>query len=241
MGRFRVPALAAAFVCLSACYALGVFGGGEARPADARVYTADGFIYSGELRSGYFDGNGVIGFDNGDSYAGGFADGRIAGKGVFIADGGQGGSWRLDCVFAGESVSEGTFYFADGEAVTYGRSGSDETFTGTDWGFSGAYNADSNRGTGAFTLKDGSVYTGGFLRGMADGEGIYTDPSGKVIYAGGFENGAFHGRGSFYGSGGWIYEGGLRDGLFDGEGAVTDGNGTVRGVWERGIQTERHE
>jgi hypothetical protein len=96
-------------------------------------------------------------------------------------------------------------------------------------------------GDGTFVFADGSEYTGGFLNGLADGEGMFRASTGRVVYQGGFSGGLFDGLGTYWSADGWFYSGGFAGGLLHGEGVVTFGGETIRGVWEMGVQVSRYE
>ncbi|MCL2343661.1 MAG: hypothetical protein FWC62_07180 [Firmicutes bacterium] len=203
--------IAAAALC--ACFAFGLFDGRGVSEVSDKDYTE--FTYSGELKNGRFDGYGTLGFQDGLRYTGNFADGRFSGKGEF-SDAAKG--WNFTGVFADGQVSGGVFRRGDGGTVTY-----------------------TPGAAGSFTFADGSVYTGGFLNGLAEGEGAYTDASGRIVYQGGFKQGQFDGWGVYFSPAGWSYAGWFKNGLFDGEGLVTEEEETIRGVWADGKQVTRYE
>ena len=251
-----------AFVAFSACFALGAFGDDSVKTVERKYYPTGGFSYNGRLNLGYFDGNGAVSFDDGGVYAGEFAEGRPEGEGVFeTAD--TGGFWRFTGVFENGFVQNGKFNLKNGETVAYNRSAVTDSLTGPGWHYIGAFNMEGQHGSGAFTFPDGSVYTGGFLQGLAHGEGAYTDASGGFVYSGGFKEGLFDGRGKYYGEDwfyegdfkeglfdgrgkyhsaeGWSYEGEFLNGLFNGEGVITAADASFYGIWEKGVQIKRHE
>jgi hypothetical protein len=125
--------------------------------------------------------------------------------------------------------------------VTLERSEDEDTLIGDVWLFGGSFNERGQTGSGTFVFADSSVYAGGFLDGLADGDGTFTDPSGRVVYRGGFREGLFDGQGTYWSADGWSYDGGFSMGLFHGEGAATIDGETIRGAWEMGVQTARYE
>jgi len=229
-----------ALIGLSASYALGVFGDDSSKPVEKQEYLTGNFLYSGELKYGHFDGNGLIDFQNGESYVGAFAEGRLDGEGVFDVADEQNGSWRFIGVFENGTVKNGTFFLPEGETIIYERNTEDDSITGQDWQYIGGFSIGNQHGTGTFVFKDGSIYSGSFSQGLASGEGTFTDTSGNVVYTGGFKAGLFDGQGYYFSSAGWSYEGEFKDGLFDGEGAIISGTMTIRGIWEKGVQIKRH-
>ena len=240
MKKIRLYVLAFAFVlavAASACYAMGVFGADSTVKVSDKEYAGGIFTYSGELRNGRFDGEGTLNFQTGDKFSGNFTDGRINGNGVFFGREG----WRFEGGFEDCEVFGGTLVLEDGSTEVYKREADADRFESAGWQYDGNFGVRGQDGIGTFTFADGSVYFGGFSRGMANGEGVYTDASGKTVYEGEFNFGVFEGQGIYYNPEGWSYEGGFKDGLFDGEGAVTLDGQTIHGVWEKGGQIKRYE
>lgn len=222
-------------IILSACYALGIMGDEHTAHADNKEYAVGGFAFSGRIKDGRFDGDSSLDFQNGGKYNGHFKDGRFNGGGIFS---GPSDDWSFDGVFDNGKINKGTFYTANGVAVSY--ESMDNSLTGL-WSYKGGMNERGQNGTGIFIYEDGSEYSGSFLRGLADGEGVYTDASGEIIYTGGFKGGLFEGQGIYHSPEGWIYEGHFKSGLFDGEGVFTTEHETIKGVWEKGVQIIRYE
>jgi hypothetical protein len=223
-------------VGLLACFALGLFDGDGVTKVRERDYSE--FTFTGNLRNGRFTGNGSMFFQDGARYSGGFSAGRFSGNGtLYDTD----GIWNFSGVFQDGQANGGTFYPYGGENTTYERGETADILTGYRWKYEGGINESGQFGTGTFTFADGSVYTGGFSNGLAEGEGIYTDAPGRTVYAGGFKAGLFDGHGKYFSPEGWVYEGGFKEGLFDGEGVLVYDTETVGGVWEKGVQVLRHE
>ena len=234
MDKFLAVVVTAAIV-LFACFSLGVFGGDGVLRVDDKDYNE--FTFSGNLKDGRFSGYGAVNFQDGDRFGGNFTEGRFDGRGVFYATAGH---WNFDGVFQGGRIGGGTLNIDDSDPVTLERSQAADTLTTDIWRYEGGLNELGQSGAGRFVFADGSVYTGGFSHGLADGEGELTDASGRIIYKGGFKDGLFDGQGTYFSSEGWSYEGGFKDGLFDGEGSVTTEYQTIRGVWEKGVQIRRY-
>jgi len=247
MKRFLTPVVTTviiAFIVLSACYSLGIFNSGDAAQVMSREYSLGNFTYSGGLRDGLFNGIGTIDFQNGESYTGGFAGGQFDGKGAFTHTGANPDQdWRFDGDFQNGQISEGTFSLAGGRSVVYRAcdqaAGCAGSFTGPSWLYVGAVGDSGPTGGGAFTFTDGFSYQGGFADGLADGQGVYTDAAGQIIYTGGFAAGRFAGTGRYCSSEGWTYDGGFLDGLFDGVGVLTRNGVVIHGVWSEGVQAAR--
>jgi hypothetical protein len=232
---------AAAAALFSACYALGVFGASNIQNVRSQEYF-DGdyaFYYSGNLRAGRFDGEGDFVYQRGDRFAGNFKDGSFDGKGTYFGREG----WRFEGSFDHGKPMDGLFYMEDGRRVAYtrGEGIAYDSFELDGWKYIGAFAERGQDGEGSFAYADGSVYVGGFSRGMADGIGVYTDSAGKKVYEGEFKGGEFEGLGTYYSPAGWSYEGAFKKGLFDGAGTLKQNGEAIRGVWSKGKQVERFE
>ena len=244
----RTPAtvvLASAFIVVAVLlgvYAAGVFDNNGPRYTDQMEYDEGDFSFSGYLKDGYFDGHGMITFQNGDAYYGGFAEGRFDGEATYLYSG-EGGddSWRFDGIFESGQILSGVFNYSDGTAVSYESASSADSVVISSWQYIGGLNERGQNGTGRFIYEDGSVYIGDFMAGSAMGEGTYINAAGVTVYTGEFLNGYFDGQGAYYSPSGWTYAGGFRNGLFSGEGQLTIGETVIRGVWEEGVQTTRYE
>jgi len=223
-------------IAVSACFSLGLFDGDGVVRVDGVDFTE--FTFSGDLRDGLFHGPGTIYFLEGERFDGNFTDGRFDGKGEFFSAGGE---WNFSGVFRSGSISGGTLNTDRGEAVTLQRSDSADTLISEVWLFDGSFNDRGQTGEGTFVFADGSIYTGDFSHGLADGQGIFTDSSGRDIYRGDFKEGFFDGQGMYVSPDGWTYNGGFAGGVFSGEGIITIGGETIRGVWDMGVQVARYE
>jgi len=221
--------------------AFGVLDTGVPTFVDGMEYPAGGFYFSGLLKNGYFNDNGFIRFDDGDTYIGGFTDGRFDGEAVYNGGVGADGDWSFDGVFQTGRIGSGVFYLNDGTAVVFDNSKNITDYISQSWQYSGGLNERGQNGMGRFTFEDGSVYTGDFMNGLAFGEGVLTDASGNTVYYGEFVNGLFDGQGVYYSAEGWIYQGNFKNGLFDGEGIVFIDDTVVNGVWEKGVQIIRYD
>ena len=227
---------------LLALYAMGAFdGAGVSYVGDMEHYSGE-FSFSGGMKDGLFSGTGIIKLTDGGAFTVGFDEGRFSGDGVIYGSGNDNtNDWRFYGAFHNGRANSGTFYFADGSKVAFSRDPSTINLVGSDWRYNGAINELGQNGTGTFTFEDGSVYTGSFLNGLANGEGEYLNPKGKTIYSGEFVDGYFNGQGAYFSHEGWTYEGHFIDGLFDGEGIVSDGDLIVSGLWKAGVQIERYD
>jgi hypothetical protein len=227
-------------VVFSTCFSLGVFDNRNAVPVFNETH--DTYTYEGDTRGGRYDGNGEVFFTEGSRYTGGFSVGRFNGAGRYDSSEGLAyGGWYYSGVFQNGQAVDGTFESTGNQIIKYTRGVKTDSVITDDWRFDGYFNINGQSGDGSFTFADGTVYTGGFARGLADGNGQIADASGAVLYSGGFKAGFFEGQGKYTHPDGWIYEGTFLAGLFDGEGAVTIDGKTIRGVWKKGTQIKRYE
>ena len=225
-----------AIIAVLACFALGAFDGDGVVTVDNKDFME--FTFSGDLRDGLFHGYGSVNFNDGERFSGEFYGGRFDGQGAFYSANDE---WNLYGVFLSGELNIGKLNTDHGRAVTLERDAGSATLTGEAWLFDGSVNDHGQIGEGTFVFADGSVYTGSFLNGLADGEGTLMDSSGRIIYEGGFKEGLLDGQGRYYSLEGWSYEGGFRFGIFHGEGVVNIAGEAIRGVWEMGVQISRYE
>jgi len=198
-------------LCLCALYSLGIIRSANAGQIVQKEYDAWGltYTYTGPMLDGKFSGVGEIHFSDGNSYYGSFLNGRFEGDGVFTSPYG----WRFDGVFvAGEITGEGALYGTNGEVLTKDKNEIFHFVSAAGWEYTGSFNEWGQTGTGRFVFPDGAVYEGGFARGMADGDGVYTTPDGVSSYTGGFKSGLFDGEGALMGKDGIITLGAWSDG-----------------------------
>ena len=231
-----------AAVVLLAVYASGLFDAGDSLFVNNMKYAAGGFVYTGSLREGLFNGYGNIIFQDGSNYSGSFIDGRFSGEAVYAygSDPDE-NRWSFEGVLHNGQTGNGAFHFGGSPSVILNRDEYADTFISPTWRYNGRYNERGQNIAGTFTYEDGAIYAGGFQNGLAGGEGVLFDAEGNTIYTGGFKNGSFDGHGEYFSPEGWTYEGNFAEGVFDGEGTVTIGENIVRGVWERGVQITRYE
>jgi hypothetical protein len=220
-----------AAIALLGFYALGFIGSG-AKEITGQAYTTGGFTYSGGFQNRLFDGYGTIRFQDGSVYSGQFKEGRFNGDGMLYGNG------RIDVHFQDGRPDSGTFDIKDNR---YEYDAPSETVKTWTWDYNGKFNQEGQQGTGTFVFADGSMYLGDFLKGWANGDGLYKNANGDIIYSGGFMYGLFNGFGKYQSPDGWAYEGNFKDGLFDGEGTLTVDETMIRGIWEMGVQTTRHD
>lgn len=117
---YLLAVLAAVFIAFAALYASDVFDNDEPERVRGKEYASGEYVYSGTLEGGLFSEFGNINFDDGNSYSGGFKDGRFDGKGIFTKRGGDDGEgWLFEGIFEGGQPVSGVFYFDDGSQVVW--------------------------------------------------------------------------------------------------------------------------
>ena len=233
---FTVTILLIATVVLLGLYSTGQIGG-DVTHVENHLYESGEFIFKGQLINGQFDGEGSLDFSDDSNYRGNFTDGRFDGNGEYLhVDKSTGTSWIFDGEFQEGSATAGTFYMRNGKAKLFEQDNNSSRITDISWEFVGRLPNSSQPVNGVFTFSDGTVYDGGFLNGLADGEGELRDAGDNLIYSGSFVTGLFHGQGTYYSSEGWVYQGGFENGTFHGDGEYREGDTVIRGVWENGFQ-----
>ena len=195
-------------------------------------YDDGGFLYTGTLKAGKFNGRGKIFFAGGGGYEGEFLEGRFQGFGIFSGD-----DWRFEGIFNNGVPQRGTLHTKAGK-VTVEPGG---LALEGQWDYTGTAGPNGQRGQGEFTFADGAVYKGGFRGGLAEGQGTYYDADGRKRYEGGWSAGLYEGEGSYAApDGSFAYQGGFRGGKFEGKGTVTAKDGkTTAGTWNSGWRVKK--
>lgn len=192
MSKYISAALAVLLVAVTAAlggYAAGLFDRDEAVHVEGMDYASGGFLYSGGLINGAFDGYGKVNFADGRHYSGWFAQGRYDGEGAYT-DGADPSeqAWSFFGTFQNGRLEKGTFYVQN-QAVEYARDEAVVFIQGPDWQYTGGLNERGPNGTGTYTWPDGSHYTGGLQNGLAEGQGVYTNAASDTVYSGVWESG----------------------------------------------------
>jgi len=200
--------------------------------AAARAYDGGGFVYTGALRNGLFDGRGEIALADGARFAGNFVKGRAAG--IFVYNSTE--DWRFEGVF-NQSKPEGALFLPGDLSVTLAPGDVANVHSPKGWEYNGGIGERGQNGEGTYTFPGGESYTGNFLLGLADGYGVYLDKEGNAIYEGEWKAGLYHGQGRYISPGGkYVYEGAFEAGLPHGRVQYTEGE-TLRydGDFEGGV------
>ena len=177
--------------------------------ARAWAYGDGGFVYTGALRNGLFDGRGEAVFADGARFSGGFLHGRAAGGFVYTAA----GDWRFEGNFSAGKPAGKFFLPGDTPAALLPEDVA-EFVSPKGWTYEGGIGERGQNGEGTYTFPGGESYIGAFLLGLADGQGVYKSKDGGVIYEGQWKAGLYHGQGRYVSPGGKsIYEGAFEAGL----------------------------
>ncbi len=176
-------------------------------------------------------------FQNGDTYEGGWKDGKKNGKGTMKFENGviYDGDWKDDKIHG-----KGTLTFQNGENYTGDWKGDKMDSTGT-WTYengdkyTGEWKNDKKNGTGTFTFKNGDTYEGEWKDGQKNGEGTMKFKNHLIyaIYTGVWEDGQTHGKGTMKFTNGDKYDGDWKDSKMEGKGTWTYQSGDkYEGGWK---------
>lgn len=208
-----------------------------AAPAPAVVvgntYTTDVLKYEGQMVNNIPNGQGVITFNWGDTYAGNVVNVLPSGEGIMrYVDGSvYSGQWKN-----GLPDGQGRMTTADGN-----------------W-YEGGWKNGNRNGQGTL-LVDGIQQTGLFendqpkkvamldLSNCLKGDcrsGYGVERTGEGTYSGEFVDGEFHGQGTYKYSNGDVYKGSFLKGNKYGAGTLTSPNthSVTIGIWEKGKWVE---
>jgi len=229
--KFITSAAAALALLCFAVFALAPSTAWLGRTVIDQPYDDDSYLYTGTLKSGKFYGYGKIAFADGTRYEGGFFDGRFHGVGFFYSD-----EWSFEGVFEhGEPVrgvlrGEEEIVFDENSYALAER-----------WSYIGALGSKGQRGKGVFFFEDGAIYEGECADGLAQGQGMYTDGGGHVLYVGAWQAGLYEGEGEYNApDGSFNYKGSFRAGKFEGMGTVTTREGElISGTWKSGWRVKK--
>lgn len=162
---------------------------------------------AGEIRFG--KSSGVL---EGNTYSGGWKDGKMHGQGTYTFPDGGGyvGGWK-----DGKTYGQGTTTYSDGAKYV------------------GEHKSNFH-GQGTYTFPNGTKYVGEWKDGKRHGQGAQTDPDGTK-YVGGWKDGKTHGQGTFAYSDGTKYVGEFKDGnFFKGQGTEIYPGGKYVGEYKDG-------
>lgn len=163
----------------------------------------NGNTYEGGFVDGKMNGFGTYTFVNGQKYVGNFKDGKYHGKGtLFFPTGEKYEGYFKDDKFNGHGILK----LANGNASE------------------GEFTDGKLTGMGTYSFANGGQYIGELIEGKMHGHGTYTFPNGNK-YVGQFKEDKFNGQGIFSFATGEKKEGQFKDGLLNGQGTVTLSNG----------------
>ena len=158
------------------------------------------FKYIGQFKDGFFNGQGTVIFNDGESYTGEFSNDAFNGYGTYIFLNGD--------TYVGD--------FLDGEFSGYGF----HSFSNGET-YEGSYLNNQRNGFGNYKFNDGQEYIGEFKNDNYHGFGTLFLNNGDV-YEGEFKNGLFDGIGKYTYTSGLIEEGNYKDGIFLSSNSNTD-------------------
>jgi len=186
--------------------------------AAALAYEDAGFSYAGPLRGGLFDGHGEAVFADGARFSGTFRKGRADGN--FIYDGAD---WRFVGGFD-QGKPNGTLFLPGDGIATIDLRDRAHFRSPKGWEYSGGIGERGQNGEGSYIFPGGEGYMGGFLLGLAEGDGAYYDKDGNEIYVGRWKAGLYHGQGKYTSPDGkFLYEGAFEAGLPHGRAQYLEG------------------
>ena len=158
------------------------------------------YKYIGQFKDSFFNGQGTVIFNDGDSYTGEFSNDAFNGYGTYIFLNGD--------TYVGD--------FLDGEFSGYGFHSYSNGGT-----YEGSYLNNQRNGFGNYKFNDGEEYIGEFQNDNYHGFGTLFLNNGDV-YEGEFINGLFNGIGKYTYKSGLIEEGNYEDGIFLSSNSKTD-------------------
>lgn len=174
----------AALLVFFALYALG-FVSEKGKYVIDRQYINEGFTFTGTLIDGKFSGNGKLVFENGDVYEGEFSAGRFEGHGIFTSV----DDWRYEGAFnQGAITGDGTLFIKNEDTLMRDPSNSVVFLSSQGWKYIGGLSERGQDGSGKFRFRNGTVYEGDFFLGLAEGQGVYSNPD-SLVYKGSFKGG----------------------------------------------------
>lgn len=154
--------------------------------------------YIGELKNNMPNGNGTYEFDDGATYVGTWAEGKVSGEGVFSTN-----SYKLEGSFTDNKLISGTdTVFNDEAEVTFNVSDGIVNYNNVTVVFSDKtkYTGEWNEGIsgrGNIEFSNGDEYSGVIQLGKFNDSGVYTWKNGS-FYDGEWNDGAMNGTGTYY-------------------------------------------
>ena len=154
------------FVC--AIYSLGLMDEYFMEDVYCKNYELGDFSYTGHLKNGKFEKDGLISLSNEAKFWGQFKDGDLIGRFVYI----DSDMLCFTGTFKDGVIVDGIFTNNLGRAIV--KSDNNVDFKGfKGWSYVGKINTNGPFGFGNFKYADGSEYRGEFLGGLANKNGTY--------------------------------------------------------------------
>jgi hypothetical protein len=196
-----------------------------------------GNSYEGGFQDGRYHGKGTYTYANGAKYEGDFVDDKMHGKGTYTYA--NGAKYEGDFV-EGKKRGKGTFtcteYTYEGDWMDNAMHGKGTYTYASGSKYVGDWVDDTMHGQGTMTYaKSGAKYEGGWARGKKHGQGTFTWAN-VCEYVGEYAGGKRHGKGTFtWARSGIEYVGGWVDDRRTGQGTqakTTDGTVIYSGAWQ---------
>lgn len=190
--------------------------------------------FVGEMIWGRPDGQGKSEFESGETYSGGYSNGKYFGQGTY--------RWPDGIYYTGEWDGDrhgfGRQYWPDGGRYEGEWEDGQRHGQGTRWysdgdRYEGQWKEGKRSGYGTYYWANGRKFEGNYMNGSREGEGAYYDSDGSLLYQGNYSNGERHGFGEAWYEDG-IYEGNWVDGQRSGEGSYMflETGEVWRGTWD---------
>lgn len=217
-------------------YKEGSFISGDLNEGKMTIHFNDGTSYSGDIKSGKFEGLGSFTWSNGSIYSGEWKNGKQNGKGKIVDFEGT----ITEGLFSNNAFKEGTITKPNGEfykgtwdekSIFKGKAkkiSSDKSI------WEGEWTGNIPSGSGKVIFSDGRIYEGEWS-GRETAEYTYYDIQGlgkmtypnKEIYIGLFKLGSREGNGTYNYSNRDIYTGNWQNNIRNGLGELKYANGDL--------------
>jgi len=186
---------------------------GNCEDGKGLIVFESGDMYEGGFQNGKRHGTGIYKWADGKKYEGSFNMGSIEGMGIFKWPSGNRyvGNYK-DNKFEGQGLfiwKSGKTY--EGNFKNAKKEGFGVLIEQDGTQYEGAFREDLKHGTGTLILASGDRYEGEFKQDVMEGEGLYASVAGDQ-YRGQFQQGKPHGQGMMIYANGNIFNGEFQNG-----------------------------